>query len=99
MIDFMPKPLNTDTFGTSHLICPFVEWLSSPADSDTFTFTATNAAGNTMVTFTVTVEGKNSEDNHIFIGGASAATVRSSKSKFVIYSTYIRVICNQTLRR
>ena len=30
----------------------------TPADSDTFTVTATNAAGNTMVTFTVTVEGK-----------------------------------------
>ena len=30
----------------------------TPADSDTFTVTATNAAGNAMVTFTVTVEGK-----------------------------------------
>ena len=30
----------------------------TPADSDTFTVTATNVAGNTMVTFTVTVEGK-----------------------------------------
>ena len=30
----------------------------TPADSDTFTVTATNAAGNTMVTFTVIVEGK-----------------------------------------
>ena len=30
----------------------------TPADSDTFTVTATNAAGNTMVTFTVTVQGK-----------------------------------------
>ena len=36
------------------------------------------------------------------IGGASAAsaaTVRSSKSKFAIYSTYVRAICNQSLRR
>ena len=33
------------------------------------------------------------------IGGASAATVRSSKSKFAIYSMYVRAICNQTLRR
>ena len=30
----------------------------TPADSNTFTVTATNAAGNTVVTFTVTVEGK-----------------------------------------
>ena len=30
----------------------------TPADSDTFIVTATNAAGNTVVTFTVTVEGK-----------------------------------------
>ena len=30
----------------------------TPADSDTFTCTATNAAGNTLVTFTVSVEGK-----------------------------------------
>ena len=33
----------------------------TPADSDTFTVTATNVAGNTAVTFTVTVEGKSCE--------------------------------------
>ena len=33
----------------------------TPADSDTFTVTAANAAGNTTVTFTVTVEGKSCE--------------------------------------